>query len=234
MIGTITNVAAIVAGTVLGCLLQKGIPGPVKKTVMQGISLTIVLIGLQMAMQTKSPLIVIVSMVLGGITGEMINIEKRLNQAGCYLEKRLGGNGNGIARAFVASSLIYCVGAMAVVGSIQDGLTGQPATLFAKSMLDGTTAIFFASTMGVGVIFSAIPVLLYQGGITLGAALLKGILSPPVIAEITATGGLLIVGIGINMLGIKEIKVGNLLPAILFAALLAWGVHSLPLPTLLH
>lgn len=233
MIGTFTNAAAIVAGTSLGCLLQKGISEPVKKTVMQGISLTIVLIGLQMALQTQNPLIVIVSMVLGGIAGEMINIEKKLNQAGGYLEKKFGRNGNGIARAFVASSLIYCVGAMAVVGSIQDGLTGQPSTLLAKSMLDGTTAIFFASTMGVGVIFSAIPVLLYQGAITLGAGLLKELLSAPVITEITSTGGLLIVGIGINMLGIKEIKVGNLLPAILIAAIIAWGIYNLPLQALL-
>lgn len=234
MIGTITNVAAIIAGTLLGCILQKGISEPIKKTVMQGIALTVMLIGGQMALQTKNPLIVIISMVLGGISGETINIEKRLNQAGSYLESRLGRNGNGIARAFVASSLIYCVGAMAVVGSIQDGLTGQPATLLAKSMLDGTSAIFFASTMGVGVIFSAIPVLLYQGSITLAAGALKDLLSTPVIAEITSTGGLLILAIGINLLGIKEMKVGNLLPAILFAALIAWGMHNLTLPALLH
>lgn len=234
MVGTIVNVTAIVVGTLLGLGMQKGISERVKQTVMQGISLAIILIGLQMALQTKNPLIVIASLVLGGIGGELIDLERHLDRLGRHLERRMGGAGNGVARAFVASSLLYCVGAMAVVGSIQDGLTGKPYILLAKSMLDGITSVFLASTMGIGVIFSAVPVFLYQGGITLLAGVLKELLNSGVIAEVSATGGLLILGIGVNMLGLKEIKVGNLLPSILFAALIARAVQVIHIAQLIH
>lgn len=234
LIGTFTNAGAILIGAVLGLLLQRGIPEKVKHTVMQGMALAIMLIGFQMALETKNPLIVIISLVLGGLTGEMIDIEKRLNGIGEYLERRMGNRGKGVAPAFVTSSLVFCVGAMAVVGSIQEGLTGQYSTLLAKSLLDGITAIFFASTMGIGVIFSAAPILIYEGSLTLLAGLIKNLLSTGVISEVSSVGGLLIVGIALNILGLRPIKVGNLLPAILYAGIIAWGLQHLSLPLLFH
>jgi len=216
VLGTIVNALAIIVGGLVGMLFGKALPEKMKNTVIQGIGLAVILIGLSMALQSKNTLVVIASLVLGGILGEWIDIELRLQQLGQTLEKILakGGKGGNFTKAFVSASLIYCVGAMAIMGSLESGLKGVHDILFAKAMLDGVSAIVFASSMGIGVLVSAIPVFLYQGGITLSATLLQGLLSAPVIAEMSATGGLLIVGIGLNILEIKEIKVGNLLPGI--------------------
>ncbi|MEG6522723.1 DUF554 domain-containing protein [Desulfotomaculum sp. 1211_IL3151] len=224
MTGTIVNAAAIVAGTAVGLLLRKGISESVKDTVMTGIGLAVALIGFKMAFKTENELIVILSLVAGGVLGELLNIEGGLAKLGTFLESKVGGgSGEGeIAKAFVTTSLIYCVGAMGIMGALEDGLTGNAATLYAKSLLDGISAIVFTTTMGFGVVFSSIPVLIYQGSITLAAGGLKALLTPSMINEMTATGGLLIVGIASNILGIKPIKVGNLLPAILMALLFSW------------
>lgn len=219
MLGTIVNTIAIVFGGLLGLLFGQALPDKIKRTVIQGIGLVVLLIGGSMALQTKNSLVVIASLVLGGIIGESIDIELRLQHLGQWLERKFAknGQGTGFTKAFVTASLIYCVGAMAIMGSLESGLRGNHNILFAKSMLDGISAIVFASSMGIGVLVSAIPVLVYQGAITLAAVFLQGVLSPQVIAEMGATGGLLIVGIGFNILEIKEIKVGNLLPAIFIA-----------------
>ena len=219
MLGTIVNTIAILFGGVLGLLFGGALPEKIKKTVIQGIGLSVLLIGGSMALQTKNPLVVISSLVLGGILGEWIDIELRLQHLGQFLERRFTKRGqeNEFTKAFVTSSLIYCVGAMAIMGSLESGLTGNNNILFAKSMLDGITSIVFASSMGIGVLASAVPVLIYQGAITSAAGSLQGVLSSQVIAEMSAAGGLLIVGIGINILEIKEIKVGNLLPSIFIA-----------------
>lgn len=216
MLGTIVNTAAIIFGGLLGLLFGQALPEKMKRTVIQGIGLAVLLIGGSMALQTKNPLIVIASLVIGGVIGEWIDIELRLQHFGQWLERKFEKNGQvtGFTKAFVTASLIYCVGAMAIMGSLESGLRGNHNILFAKSMLDGITAIVFASSMGVGVVVSAVPVFIYQGAITLAAGLLQGMLSSQVIAEMGATGGLLILGIGFNILEIKEIKVGNLLPAI--------------------
>jgi len=221
--GTLVNVGSIVAGALIGIVLRKGIPDPVKNTVMQGLGLSVLLIGIQMSIKTQNVLLVVISLVVGGVIGQLINIERRLASLGIRLEVMMGGGEGKAARAFVTSSLIYCVGAMAILGSIEDGLTGNATTLYAKSMLDGVSAVIFSSTMGIGVLFSAVPVLLYQGAITLMAESMKNIFTPDVIRELTATGGLLIMGIGINILEIKEIMVGNLLPSIVVIVLLVWG-----------
>lgn len=224
MTGTIVNAVAIVAGTAVGLLLRKGISESVKDTVMAGIGLAVALIGFKMAFQTENELIVILSLVTGGVLGEILNIEGWLAKLGTFLEAKVGGDsGQGeIARAFVTTSLIFCVGAMSIMGAIEDGLTGNAATLYAKSLLDGISAIVFTTTMGFGVAFSSIAVLIYQGSITLAASELKAFLTPTMINEMTATGGLLIVGIAGNILGIKPIKVGNLLPAVFMAVLFSW------------
>ncbi|MGQ9496830.1 MAG: DUF554 domain-containing protein [Desulfotomaculales bacterium] len=222
MLGTVINVAAIAAGAIAGTMLRKGIPPRINDTVLQGLGLAVILIGLQMTLQTKNPLIVIGSLALGGLTGAILRIEERLGALGKRIEASLGATDDGgLARAFVTASLVFCVGAMAVMVAIEDGLTGQPKTLIARAMLDGIAATIFASTMGIGVLFSVLPVFLYQSGITLAAQAVSAYLSPLVVAELTATGGLLITAIGLNMLGATRIKVGNLLPSIFIAATIA-------------
>ncbi|GAB6172707.1 DUF554 domain-containing protein [Paradesulfitobacterium aromaticivorans] len=220
LLGTIVNTVAIVMGGLLGLLFGRALTDKIKTTVIQGIGLAVLLIGLSMALQTQNPLVLIASLVIGGIMGEIIDIELRLRRFGQWLEKNIshGGESGRFTKAFVTASLIYCVGAMAIMGSLESGIKGNHSILYAKSMLDGISAVVFASSMGAGVIVAAVPVFLYQGGITLSAGLIQGVLSSTVIAEMSATGGLLILGIGLNILEITEIRVGNLLPAI-FAAI---------------
>lgn len=222
MVGTIVNAAAIILGTVMGMFFKKGIPERVKQTILQGLGLAVLLVGLQMSLQTQQVLVVVISLGLGGLTGELLNIEGGLNRLGKWLESKVGGVKGETGKAFVTASLIYCVGAMAIMGSIEDGLYNNPRILLTKAALDGISAVVFASTMGPGVAFSALPVFLYQGSITLLAAYVKVFLSTAAVAEMSATGGLLIVGIGLNILNVAEIKVGNLLPAIFYAIPLAF------------
>ena len=222
MVGTIVNAAAITAGVAVGLVFKRGISDKIQHTILQGLSLAIILIGLKIAWQTENEIILILSAAVGALTGEFIGIEEKLEKLGTWLESKVGGSNDSIAKAFVTASLIYCVGAMAIMGAIEDGLTGNPKTLYAKSALDGITAIIFTSTLGIGVLFSVIPVFIYQGSITLFAGFLKTFLSEAMIIEMNAVGGLLIVGIGINILGLTKIKVGNMLPAIVFAVLFVW------------
>lgn len=223
--GTAINGAAIVAGGVLGLMMGSRIPEKIKISVMQGISLAVLLIGIQMALQFKNPLVVIFSLIIGGIAGELIGIEARLGRVGAWLEAKAAHSGSGLARAFVFATLLYGVGAMAVTGALESGLLGQHQTLYIKAILDGFTAIAFAATMGPGICLSAIPVVVYQGGIALAAGSLQPFLGPDVIREITGVGGLLIMAIALNMLELQEIKVANFLPA--FAVVLLWtGVLS--------
>lgn len=229
MLGTIINAAAIGTGSLVGTLLKKGLPERISRTVLQGISLAVVLIGVQMALQTKNPLVVVGSLALGGLAGAGLRLEDRLEALGKRVESRFsagekGAGEKGFARAFVTSSLVFCVGAMAIMGALEDGLTGNHRTLIAKALIDGIASVVFASTMGIGVLFSAVPVFLYQGGITLAARAVNPYLSPVVVAEITSTGGLLIVAIGLNLLGAARIRVADLLPAVFAAAVISFFV----------
>ncbi len=231
MLGTIVNALAIIAGSLIGLLFSKGIPEHYKVTVQNGVGLSVVLIGLKGALVADNLLVVIIAIVIGSLLGELIRIENRLEQLGDFLEKMVakknGGTGEGtFAKGFVTASLVFCVGSMAIVGSMESGLTGNHQTLFAKSVLDGVTSIIFASTMGLGVIFSAVAVFLYQGAITLTAVFMKSFLVESTIGEMSSTGGLLIVAIGLNMLGMTRIRVGNMLPAI-FMPLLYFALRQL-------
>jgi uncharacterized protein len=229
MLGTIVNTLAIIGGALVGISFRKGFPEKIKSTVIQGIGLAILLIGMEMALKTQNPLIIISSLVVGGILGEIIDIENRLENLGKWMESKFSkGNQSGeFTKAFVSASLIYCVGAMAIMGSLDSGLRGNHQILYAKSLLDGISSVVFASSMGIGVAVSAIPVFLYQGAITLSASYLQGILSADVIREMSATGGLLILGIGLNILQIQKIRVGNLLPAIFAAVAFTYLFKSL-------
>lgn len=225
MTGTFVNVMAIIVGSFLGVIFRGRFTENIQKIVMQGISLAVILIGLEMALTIEGSnelLIVIFSLVIGGICGEILKIETRLEGFGEKIKSKFESKNDLFVQGFVQASLIYCVGAMAIMGAIQEGIQGDASLLFTKSLLDGTTAIAFASTAGIGVMFSAIPVLIYQGGITLFASQVELILTPEVISQLTATGGLLIVGIGLNILEVAKIKVGNLLPSILVAVILSF------------
>jgi len=208
----------------LGNLLRGGFPEKYKSIIMQGVSLVVILIGLSMALKTENVLVLTLSIVSGGLLGEALRIEERLSSFGDKLELRFGGSGGNrdslFTRGFVTASLVFCVGAMAIMGALESGLTGRHTTLFIKSIIDGVTATVFASTMGIGVAFSGLTVFLYQGAITVAATYVKPFLTEAIITEMTATGGLLIFAIGLNLLtGKLRIRVGNLLPAIFLAIL---------------
>ncbi len=222
MLGTIVNTAAILLGTLLGLLLKKGLPERFQDVIMKGLALCVLLIGISGALKGENTLIAILSIAIGAIIGEIIDLDRRLNNLGQLLEARFskGDGEQTVARAFVTSSLLFCVGAMAIVGSLQSGLTGDHEMIYTKSMLDGISSIIFASSLGYGVVFSAVAVFVYQGAIVLLAQWIAPFLSDAVIAEMTCTGSLLIIALGLNMLGLTRIKVANYLPALLLPILL--------------
>jgi len=212
--GTIVNTIAIILGSLVGLVFKRGIPARFNITILQSMGLAVILVGLKGAFKTDDLLLIIVCLAVGSAMGEWLGIEDWLQVAGQWFEARFSGPDGGFAKGFVTATLIYCVGSMAIVGAMESGLTGDHQTLYAKSLLDGITAIVFTSTMGIGVMFSAVSVLIYQGLITGAAILMKPFLVPEVINQMAAVGGLLIVGIGINILEIRKINVGNMLPAI--------------------
>ncbi len=214
MLGTIVNTLSIVVGSLIGLFFRGGIPEKYSKTIMHAIGLAVVLIGIKTALKTDAILMVIISLAAGSFIGELLRIEDRLDQLGHWIGRRISRDSAGVSKGFVFASLLYCVGAMAIVGSMESGLSGNHQTLFAKSFLDGIGSIIFASTLGIGVLFSAVSVFVYQGLITLTASSIRQFLVPEVVAQMSAVGGLLILAIGINLLEIKKIKIGNMLPAI--------------------
>lgn len=217
MLGTIVNAIAILVGSLTGLLFSKGISKNYEEIILSGVGLSVILIGIKSALVSDSLMVVIFSVIFGAILGEWLKIESKLESLGAFLENKVtakSDDNRSFARGFVTASLIFCVGSMAIVGSLESGLTGNHQTLFAKSILDGVTSIIFASTMGLGVLFSGLAVFLYQGLITVSATFVKDLLVPETIGQMTSVGGLLIMAIGFNMLKITTIRVGNLLPAI--------------------
>jgi hypothetical protein len=219
--GTLVNVAAIAAGALLGRAVGSRLSDRVRETLMAGLGLAVLLLGLQLALQSRQPLIVIGSLIGGGLVGEALGIEGRLEAFGQRLQRHYAGAGP-VAEGFVTASLLFCVGAMAIMGALQDGLGGRPTILYAKSALDGVASVALASTLGLGVILSILPVALYQGSITLAAGLAGTILTDPIVTEMNAVGGLLITGIAFDLLGIRRLPVGNLLPGIFIVIALMW------------
>ncbi len=229
MLGTIVNALAIIAGGLIGLFFSKGIADNYKDIVMSGVGLSVMLIGIKSALVSNELIIVIIAVIIGGLIGEYLKIEYRLEQFGKFLEKKVmrkSSDTSSFARGFVTASLVFCVGSMAIVGSLESGLTGNHQTLFAKSVLDGVTSIIFASAMGIGVMFSSLAVFLYQGLITITAVFMKNFLVEETISQMTSVGGLLILAIGLNMLKITKIKVGNLIPGI-FLPLVWFAVQQL-------
>ena len=221
MTGTLVNFLAIIAGGLVGIFFKNRLSAKIQLTIIQGLSLVVILIGLQMALQTDNLLILLFSLVGGGISGELLKIENRLAKLGEKIKKDFQQDNSLFVQGFVQASLVFCVGAMAVMGAIQDGINHDPTILYNKAVLDGIAAVAFSASLGMGVIFSAIPVLVYQGGISILASWVEQFLTQAMITQMTATGGLLIIALGLNMLKITTIRVGNLLPALLLAILLS-------------
>ncbi len=235
MTGTIVNAVAIVAGSLLGLLIKRGLPERVEQTVMKIMGLSVAIIGVNGLissvftisdgkLSSSGELLMFASLTIGAIVGELINIDGRLEFIGKLIEKKT--KSDGFSKGFITSSIIYCVGAMAIIGSLNDGLRGDSSVLFIKSSLDGISAIIMTTTLGFGVMFSALPVLLYQGGISLLAGVLAPLISDQLLSEICTVGYAIVVAIGLNFLDVGKIRVANLLPALLVP--IAWqAINSL-------
>lgn len=219
MLGTIVNTGAVLAGSLVGVCAGKSIGNELKETLMKALGLAVVVIGLQMALSAKGLIPSVACLLLGALTGELIRIERGVEWLGESLKARFNSSSQTFVKGFMSATLLYITGAMTIVGSIQDGTTGNPDTLILKSMLDGVAAIALSSTLGIGVAFSAASVFVVQGSLTLLAAQLSFLQEPQVLTLITTTGGMMILGIGINLLGLATIRVGNMIPALVYAAL---------------
>jgi len=236
-LGTFINVGAVIAGSLVGLLFHARLPKRFTTVAFQGIGLFTLFIGFTMAAKTKSLLVLVFSIVLGAITGELLDIDRLLNRFGEWLRRKLekketrhedtkARSGDGLERSrfaegLVTAFLLFCMGSMTVLGAIEEGLGGRPNLLAAKSVLDGFASLALAASLGIGVLFSVIPLLIYQGGLTLLAGSLHAVLSNAVVNEVSAAGGLILIGLGITILEIKQLKVLNMLPALVFAGVLA-------------
>jgi uncharacterized membrane protein YqgA involved in biofilm formation len=233
MTGPLVNALAVAVCSLVGCFLVRGIPPRFEESIKKAIGLAIVYVGLRGAFESERVLLLIMSMVAGAVAGELIDIDRGMNALGAWAERTLvrpatgrgaasgrGAAGCGkeaarpFAKGFVSASVVFCSGSMAIVGSIQSGLQGNHELLFAKSILDGAISVVFGASMGIGVLFAAVPVLVYQGAIALAAVAARDLLTPAIITEMSAVGSLLVAAIGFNFLSEKEIRVANLIPAV--------------------
>ncbi len=235
-LGTLVNTAAVLAGGGIGLALKHGLRAPVQKTILQAMGMATILIGLAGTLQqmlqitdagleVRGTMLMILSLTLGGVAGALLQIEQRMEQLGAFLKRRIRARQSEgqFVEGFVTASLVICVGAMAVVGALQDGMSGDASTLYAKAVLDFMIVMVFAATLGAGVLFSALPLFLYQGAITLGASLLAPFLQQTtVLSDLSLVGNVLIFGVGINIAFEKDLHVGNMLPALLVPVLYHW------------
>jgi len=214
LLGALVNAAAIIVCSLVGRFILKNVPERFAEIAMKAIAISLIYIGITGATKNESFMLLLFSMVIGAVLGELINIDKGMNKLGLWAESKLGSSDGNFSKGFVTATILFCTGSMAIVGSLESGLMGNHEMLFAKSVIDGFTSIIFTSQFGIGVLFSFIPVLLYQGSITLAASFVKDWLTAQIITEMSAVGSLLLVAIGCNLMGIKEVKVANLIPAI--------------------
>jgi len=217
LLGTLVNMGSVIAGSLIGVLIGKELLENIKSVVFQAIGIATLILGFKMAIETRNILILIFSLLVGGITGELLSIENGLENLTDKLKKKAGFNSEGFTEGLITAFLIFCMGSMTIVGSLDEGLRGDHSILFTKSILDGFTSIALASTYGIGVLFSIIPLFLYQGSITLLAVYTKEFFTPDIVSQLTAVGGAMIIGIGINLLRLTKIRVINLLPSLFFA-----------------
>ncbi|MBI9075135.1 MAG: DUF554 domain-containing protein [Desulfatibacillum sp.] len=219
MLGTIVNTGAILIGSFVGMAAGKRLPARIKEILMQGLGLCIIYLGMSMALEGTRPLVTVACVALGALTGEMMQIERLLEKMAEKLKGLMGSASPTFVEGFVTATIIYLVGAMMILGCIDDGVKHDPTLLFTKSILDGAASLALASTLGIGVAFSALSVLVVQGGLTLAASHMLFLKAPAVLNALTSTGGILVMAIGLNILDLKKIRTGNLAPAIVYAVL---------------
>ena len=220
MLGTYVNVVAVVIGSLIGLVLHQRFPEKLKRIGFQAIGLCVLVLGTSMALKTDNFLILIFSLLLGAFSGEALGLDRHIELFGEWLKARIGSRNDQFSEGLVSAFLLYCMGAMTVVGAIEDGLNNDPSILYAKSLMDGCASVALASAFGLGVLVSALPLFLYQGGITLAAASAKSFFTEPLITELSAVGGVILMGLGIQLLDLKEIRVVNFLPALLVVIIL--------------
>ncbi|PIE93875.1 DUF554 domain-containing protein [Bacillus fungorum] len=230
ILGAVVNGVCIIFGTLLGKLFSR-IPESMKGTIMHAIGLAVTVLGLQMALKSENFLVVILSLVIGTVIGEWLQLEEKLKLLGDWLENKVGSKGKGsISEGFVTATLIFAIGAMGILGALDSGIRGNHDILFTKAIIDGFISIILTTTLGIGVVFSAIPVILYEGGIAVFATQINSVvpkvLMNQFIVEMTATGGIMIAAIGLNLLGVIKIKVANLLPGILVVGIIVSLIYS--------
>jgi uncharacterized membrane protein YqgA involved in biofilm formation len=229
MIGVLVNTATVLVGSLVGLIFKKGIPKKLTDAVMLGIGLCTLVIGIDGSLKGENTLVLIGSVVLGAIVGTALDLDRRLNSLGERLGRRFKKEGGtvSVAEGFVTASLLFCIGAMTIVGSLNSGLTGDHRMLFTKSLLDMVSACVLSVSLGIGVLFSAVFVFVFQGAIVLLAQYLQPVLNTAAINEMTCAGSLIIIGLGLNLIGLTKLKVANYLPAILFAPALSWAAALL-------
>ena len=223
MLGTIINTLSIIVGALIGLFVKGKISKNINETIMNGLALCVIYIGISGALKGNNTMVIIISIAVGGLIGELIDIDRKLESFGDKIKKKFNKNNSNISisQGFVSATLLFCVGAMAIVGSLESGLNNNHSTLYAKSLLDGITSIIFTSTLGIGVMLSAFAVFIYQGSITLMAGFLSSFLNDVAINNMTAVGSILIMGLGLNILRVTKIKISNLLPSIIVAVVLS-------------
>lgn len=223
MLGTIINAGAIIAGSTIGLFLKKGLPEKYNTIYFQAVGLFTLILGIQMSLKITVPLLVVFSLIAGGITGEFLKLETRMNQFGDKIKKRFNFGNENFTEGLVTAFLLFCMGSMSILGAVEEGLTGQVSELLkAKSLMDGFSSLLLTSALGIGVLFSIIPLLIYQGGITLLTQFLGKDIPPHYINEITVIGGILLIGLAFDILGIKKLRILNMLPSLIYICLFIW------------
>ncbi|WP_320006384.1 DUF554 domain-containing protein [Maridesulfovibrio sp.] len=212
--GSLVNGAAIIGGSIIGILLHSRFPDRIREIIFQALGLGVMLIGIQMSLKVQDILVLMFSLLIGGVLGELLRLDTMFERGASWIKSKVGSNDTGFVDGIITSSLIFCIGAMAIIGSFEEGINGDTTILYTKSILDGFASIALASSYGVGVLFSFIPVILYQGALTIFASSFQEWFSPLMISQLTACGGLLIIGISLTLLEIKRINLSNLLPSL--------------------
>lgn len=223
--GTLVNTLAVIAGSTIGLLLQSRFPPKIREISFQGIGLCTLLIGMQMALKVENILLLIFSILIGGGIGEWLKLHDRFILLGNLIKSRIKVGNERFTEGLITAFLLFCVGSLTIVGALEEGLNNDPSLIYTKSMLDGFSSMVLASAYGIGVLFAAAPLLLFQSSITLSAEWLQPYLSELVIAQMSATGGVIILGLGINLLEIKSFRITNMLPALLIVVLLTLLVN---------
>jgi len=222
MTGTLINAGAILIGSIIGISIHSRLPERFTKIVFQSLGLFTLFLGVYMGLKTNNFFLIIISLVIGGILGELIHLDIKINQMGDFLKSKFKSDNSKFSEGLVTAFLLFCMGSVTILGAIEEGLGGKPNLLLAKSVLDGVSSIALAAAFGFGVAFSIIPLLIYQGGLTLLAFYFGNYFSEPIINELTSVGGIMLIGLGINILEIKQLKIINLLPSLVVIILLAY------------